>query len=266
MAMTNDGDVSEHLRTKPGELTAKSLETALFQKVEKVLTFAPDTELFVTGHSLGGALSVLCGIRLALKFPNKNVQVINFGCPKVGNAAFAKLVNTTPNLCVQRVVHKRDIITRVPNLDFNHVGHYSDRRGGGRQAARSQVARRPSRDDQLEPDDGTREPPPHGGLPQSVELARRRQEAVGGRLQRLVMICYAAERRESPESHTVERRSGRGCVCERGGCGAGERGCWQLGGVGWRCRRCVLSTTSCVVLVLSPLLCFDARSAAQTKK
>tara|TARA_B100000767_G_C19567151_1_gene451616 strand:- start:202 stop:672 length:471 start_codon:yes stop_codon:yes gene_type:complete len=33
MAMTNDGDVSEHLRTKPGELTAKSLETALFQKV-----------------------------------------------------------------------------------------------------------------------------------------------------------------------------------------------------------------------------------------
>jgi len=123
MAMTNDGDVSEHLRTKPGELTAKSLETALFQKVEKVLTFAPDTELFVTGHSLGGALSVLCGIRLALKFPNKNVQVINFGCPKVGNAAFAKLVNTTPNLCVQRVVHKRDIITRVPNLDFNHVGH-----------------------------------------------------------------------------------------------------------------------------------------------
>jgi len=51
------------------------------------------------------------------------VQVINFGCPKVGNAAFAKLVNTTTNLCVQRVAHKRDIITRGPNLDFNHVGH-----------------------------------------------------------------------------------------------------------------------------------------------
>ena len=51
------------------------------------------------------------------------MQVINFGCPKVGNAAFAKLVNTTPNLCVQRVVHKRDIITRVPNFDFNHAGH-----------------------------------------------------------------------------------------------------------------------------------------------
>ena len=64
-----------------------------------------------------------CGIRLALKFPDRKVQVINFGCPKVGNAAFAKLVNTTTNLCVQRVAHKRDIITRGPNLDFNHVGH-----------------------------------------------------------------------------------------------------------------------------------------------
>ena len=51
------------------------------------------------------------------------MQVINFGCPKVGNAAFAKLVNTTPNLCVVRVAHKRDIITRGPNFDFNHVGH-----------------------------------------------------------------------------------------------------------------------------------------------
>ena len=82
----------------------------------------PETKLYVTGHSLGAALSVLFGIRLALKLPNQ-VQVINFGCPKVGNAAFAKLVNTKDNLCVQRVAHKCDIITRVPNLGYNHVGH-----------------------------------------------------------------------------------------------------------------------------------------------
>ena len=82
----------------------------------------PETKLYVTGHSLGAALSVLFGIRLALKLPNQ-VQVINFGCPKVGNAAFAKLVNTKDNLCVQRVAHKRDVITRGPNLGYNHVGH-----------------------------------------------------------------------------------------------------------------------------------------------
>ena len=91
-------------------------------QVEAVLKRYPETKLYVTGHSLGAALSVLFGIRLALKLPNQ-VQVINFGCPKVGNAAFAKLVNTKDNLCVQRVAHKRDIITRVPNLGYNHVGH-----------------------------------------------------------------------------------------------------------------------------------------------
>ena len=32
-------------------------------------------------------------------------------------------MNTTSNLCSHRVAHKRDIITRVPNLEFNHVGH-----------------------------------------------------------------------------------------------------------------------------------------------
>ena len=38
--------------------------------MEEVLTKAPKTKLFVTGHSLGGALSVLFGIRLALKIDN----------------------------------------------------------------------------------------------------------------------------------------------------------------------------------------------------
>ena len=88
-----------------------------------MLSKAPKTKLFVTGQSLGGALSVLFGIRLALKNPKRNVQVINFGCPKVGNAAFAQLVNNTENLCVQRVAHKNDIFTRGPNLGYSHVGH-----------------------------------------------------------------------------------------------------------------------------------------------
>ena len=86
-------------------------------QVKKVLDFQDkngvDTKLFVTGHSLGAALSVLFGIRLAHKFPDRDVQVINFGCPKVGNWAFAQLVNSKANLCVHRVAHKNDVITRI---------------------------------------------------------------------------------------------------------------------------------------------------------
>ena len=52
------------------------------------------------------------------------------------------------------------------------------------------------------------------------------------------MICYAAERRESPESHMVERRSGRGCVCANEVCVglASEGAGWE----GWRCGRCII--------------------------
>ena len=87
--------------------------------MQKVLNLYPETKLCVTGHSLGGALSVLCGIRLALNFPDHDVQVINFGCPKVGNAAFAKLVNARKNLRVHRVAHERDLVTRVPNMGLS---------------------------------------------------------------------------------------------------------------------------------------------------
>mmetsp|Transcript_11109 Transcript_11109/g.27810 ORF Transcript_11109/g.27810 Transcript_11109/m.27810 type:complete len:365 (+) Transcript_11109:42-1136(+) len=122
----NDGEVREELRAD-GKIVDMVLETALFQKVDKVLQLQKelkkDTEIFVTGHSLGAALSVLCGIRLALKYPEHNIQVLNFGCPKVGNPAFWELVNNRENLCVQRVAHKSDVITRAPNLDYNHVGH-----------------------------------------------------------------------------------------------------------------------------------------------
>lgn len=126
-AFRNDGEVRKELAAD-GTIEGMVLETALFQKVDKVLKLQElegkkDTELFVTGHSLGAALSVLCGIRLALKYRERHVQVINFGCPKVGGPAFLQLVKTKENLCVQRVAHKRDVVSRAPNLNYNHVGH-----------------------------------------------------------------------------------------------------------------------------------------------
>ena len=41
----------------------------------------------VTGHSLGGALSVLCALDLAVDMPQlvpNGISVVNFGCPRVG--------------------------------------------------------------------------------------------------------------------------------------------------------------------------------------
>lgn len=71
--------------------------------------------LFISGHSLGGALAVLAGARLTPR------AVYTFGCPRVGNAAYAA---TLQHLPVYRVVHGADGVTRVPPawLGFVHVG------------------------------------------------------------------------------------------------------------------------------------------------
>ncbi len=71
--------------------------------------------LFVTGHSLGGALAVLAGARLAPR------AVYAYGCPRVGNAAFAASLGSTP---IYRMVHGEDLVTRVPPgwAGFEHVG------------------------------------------------------------------------------------------------------------------------------------------------
>lgn len=71
--------------------------------------------LFVTGHSLGGALAILAGTRLAPR------AVYAFGCPRVGNAAFAASTRLPP---IYRVVHGQDLVPRVPPawLGFEHVG------------------------------------------------------------------------------------------------------------------------------------------------
>ena len=45
-------------------------------------------EIFVTGHSLGGALTTLFGYELAQRYKNKKVKAISFASPRVGSAKF----------------------------------------------------------------------------------------------------------------------------------------------------------------------------------
>eukprot|EP00884_Botryococcus_braunii_P017013 jgi/Botrbrau1/3996/Bobra.0016s0008.1 len=83
-------------------------------------------KLYVTGHSLGGALAILCAYELKSTrwegLPQPEVIVYTFGQPMVGNVAFAedydKLVPHT-----WRVKNVNDIVTRVPAvLGYCHVG------------------------------------------------------------------------------------------------------------------------------------------------
>lgn len=76
-----------------------------------------DLPLFITGHSLGGALALLAA---SMRTPR---AVYTFGCPRVGDPVFARRLSEVP---VFRIASLRDIVTGVPPsripFDFCHVG------------------------------------------------------------------------------------------------------------------------------------------------
>ena len=83
-------------------------------------------QIYLTGHSLGAAESVLLGVALAADplSTKPKLHLINFGCPKVGNHAFHTLVQQEfPALDVWRLVLGKDLVPRLPAMPFHHVGH-----------------------------------------------------------------------------------------------------------------------------------------------
>lgn len=76
----------------------------------------------ITGHSLGGAVSLLIGARLALSDLNVSVQVTTFGSPRVGNCVFRNWCNKQKNLHVRRIHNKKDPVTYFPIVGYRHVG------------------------------------------------------------------------------------------------------------------------------------------------
>ena len=77
----------------------------------------------ITGHSLGAALAVLCAVDVQYNRPETDLEVVLFGCPRVGNGAFARSYNKRVDKTV-RVECGNDIVTKVPPalFGFRHVG------------------------------------------------------------------------------------------------------------------------------------------------
>ena len=80
--------------------------------------------VYVTGHSLGGALAILC----ALEFVREKIPVTGvytFGQPRVGNRTFAGLYDARLADKTWRVVNANDIVPRLPGvlLGYRHCGH-----------------------------------------------------------------------------------------------------------------------------------------------
>ena len=72
----------------------------------------PEETLYLTGHSLGGAASLVTAARLAdLGVPPEQIHVITFGAPAVGDEKFARLYET--KLHFTRIVMQADPVAAV---------------------------------------------------------------------------------------------------------------------------------------------------------
>ena len=80
-------------------------------------------KICITGHSYGAALAVLCAVDIAYNFPQMDIEVVTFGCPRVGNRAWKKSYNKRVHKTV-RVENGNDIVTKLPfgAWGFRHVG------------------------------------------------------------------------------------------------------------------------------------------------
>lgn len=92
--------------------------------------------IWITGHSLGGALAVLAASRLARERPALPVAgVYTFGQPRVGSDAWTKTLPIQLQQRIFRYVNDNDIVPLVPPprpIDYQHVGHVRYFDGSGR--------------------------------------------------------------------------------------------------------------------------------------
>lgn len=86
----------------------------------------PDEKIYITGHSLGGAISMMIAVRLVDAGANmSNIKVVTFGAPAIGNKNFAEAYKDKINLT--RVVMDSDIIDVSLNIfGYTHFGEVVD--------------------------------------------------------------------------------------------------------------------------------------------
>tara|TARA_E500000178_G_C16991863_1_gene741195 strand:- start:1126 stop:1998 length:873 start_codon:yes stop_codon:yes gene_type:complete len=99
-----------------------NLFNILLNNLNNLMKEYPEYEIIVSGHSLGGALATLCGYLLTNNL-NKNITVISFASPRVGNKKFSEDFNKKIRLRHYRFVNEKDIVTVIPYFYYYHVGN-----------------------------------------------------------------------------------------------------------------------------------------------
>jgi hypothetical protein len=127
------GDFKQEVQVHSGFLGAyDSVRTRIISLIRLAIGCVDDHsefihkwQIYVTGHSLGGALATLLALELSSNQLAKrgaiSITMYNFGSPRVGNKRFADVYNEKVKDS-WRVVNHRDIIPTIPRLmGYCHV-------------------------------------------------------------------------------------------------------------------------------------------------
>lgn len=102
-------------------LSGDNIHDDILSEIKNLSDNYPNYEIFITGHSLGGSLSIVFSYFIHDKV-DKHINVITFGCTKIGNYHFSLNYNNIKNINLVRVCNKKDMITSLPIVNYYHVG------------------------------------------------------------------------------------------------------------------------------------------------
>ncbi|WCJ23542.1 alpha/beta-Hydrolases superfamily protein [Euphorbia peplus] len=90
-----------------------TMRPVIVSAVKRAKDYYGELGIMVTGHSMGGAMAAFCGLDLTVNLGAKNVQVITFGQPRIGNSVFASYyIRLVPHTF--RITHDHDIVPHLP--------------------------------------------------------------------------------------------------------------------------------------------------------
>lgn len=92
-----------------------SMTQTMQQQIFGFLQLQQMSEVYITGHSLGGALSQLFTLDMRVSFPSVKIQTINFASPKVGGSHWSTACSNAGAVQrITRVINFYDIVPGLP--------------------------------------------------------------------------------------------------------------------------------------------------------
>eukprot|EP00172_Hildenbrandia_rubra_P002990 Plantae.Rhodophyta-Hildenbrandia_rubra.ctg43130.p1 GENE.Plantae.Rhodophyta-Hildenbrandia_rubra.ctg43130~~Plantae.Rhodophyta-Hildenbrandia_rubra.ctg43130.p1 ORF type:complete len:378 (-),score=50.20 Plantae.Rhodophyta-Hildenbrandia_rubra.ctg43130:415-1548(-) len=113
----------KHAKIHKGFATAYAAVAPRIVSILQMMQAGKRRPIFLTGHSLGGALATICSFDLLLRndISRDEVFVSTFGAPRVGNKNFMELYDKQIPLH-WRIVVGPDVIAKLPKVGYSHVG------------------------------------------------------------------------------------------------------------------------------------------------